>query len=720
MPSKSRAGTPSDFDHPLASTEPDMATQEPITQGPLQPRSVDSPVPPHADQPLPNSFPNQPSILDLRTVSEVKLEGSIADVAAPATSSSAQGLPRKASRNAFGIFDLGGGEPKTVQSSSDRDLRGKAEQPLSQPGDVLSESSIAIQRVPLNDSEETKRQKSSFRKSLVKMFDSFHASSGDPLGATGSGGASVRGDFILCGVDSKGAKRTVNQPISQVERSKSLKDPSATGKRRPMAERALTLIRAKSPPLPHGSQGSLQKSHTAHHPPHDSTDPTHSSSNSRPATPNANIVKPNPVRQSQLPVASTSKHFKSLSAPIVKHHEAASAGGGASNPSLVLLNSTDKDDEEDFERVYAVFVARFDTLRGNMIEYQYPVDSDLSGVEYQSLPSGSHAVMNDVIYFRKGHYYGICAFQRHVLTARDAEMQKERGARVRSVGILSTSFSGLHRHLPFLRSMANAFTVNLGEHDDLRTYFEARSIEIFPRVGLIESVGLPELQKDHPVSYFPKFIQIYGQNIFSLWKYVLLQKRVLFYGIPPVENLCYNIFCLNLLAANTIPIFQVPIRSQFFINVADIMELEHLKTFLACTTESIFGSKPQLWDLYVHHQDTSAQLLFTTALQKVDGAAEPAAPPKLTANEADAKRFLEITKIIDGGSNGKESSSVHGMGAIREEDGVLQRKSTEFESAADRDKKHRSKSPTALSTSPNDSSKFDVSSSMKSAFSLVQ
>ncbi|KAH9274243.1 hypothetical protein BASA83_003236 [Batrachochytrium salamandrivorans] len=44
-------------------------------------------------------------------------------------------------------------------------------------------------------------------------------------------------------------------------------------------------------------------------------------------------------------------------------------------------------------------VAHFNTHRGNIIEYQFPTHASIAGVEYKSIPSGAHAIAQDVIYF---------------------------------------------------------------------------------------------------------------------------------------------------------------------------------------------------------------------------------------------------------------------------------------------------------------------------------
>ncbi|KAJ3213738.1 hypothetical protein HDU67_002536 [Dinochytrium kinnereticum] len=671
---------PSDFDHPLAAAiseislkQEDADSSRPavglartdvanvhLATTPRVPSSDDSRLRPGRDL-----FSDEPHLEPFRAIAPVSVApGSLI-------------ISKKTSGSTMAAIEREGADNTAIHPRKDF-RRTTGDSNLEDTSEYLGSG----QRLRLNDVEEHRiKPKSSFRKSLVKMLDSFHVtgSSSDSSAPLASGTTSVG-----------------------VERAKSLKEVSGNRKR-PMAERALTLIRAKSPPLQekpsHQPSSSISQDTNGLIDPLTSAPSKFTGTAQQVSPPRSDPPYSRPVHTRTLSQPGThSKHFKSLSAPIGRSHdthhfdsEKASAGGGVSaSHSLVLINGYDKDDEDDFEKICAVFVARFDTLRGNMIEYQHPLAADLSGVEYQSLPSGSHAVISDVIYFRKGSHYGICAFQRHVLTARDAEMQKERGARVRSVGILSSSFSGLHRHLPFLRSMANAFSVNLGEHEDLRTYYEARSLEVFPRVGLIESVGLPDLQ-------------------------ALLHKRVLFYGIPPVENLCYNIFCMNLLGAHTLPLFPVHLRSQFFINVADIIELEHLKSFLACTTESIFGSKQQLWDLYVHHQDTSAQLIFSTSHIKSETTGEQTAPIKHSVNEVDVKRFAELSRFLE---NSSPIAGAGGVAVIKEEGSAVNpivEMGENIESADRLANRKLNRGDVSVGDS------FDsVSKEMKKAFTLVQ
>lgn len=44
----------------------------------------------------------------------------------------------------------------------------------------------------------------------------------------------------------------------------------------------------------------------------------------------------------------------------------------------------------------------------------------------------------------------------------------------------------------------------------------------------------------HPAGCFGQFINFFGENIFTLWKYVLLRRRVLFFSPPPIGVVCFR------------------------------------------------------------------------------------------------------------------------------------------------------------------------------------
>lgn len=81
------------------------------------------------------------------------------------------------------------------------------------------------------------------------------------------------------------------------------------------------------------------------------------------------------------------------------------------------------------------------------MEWCLPQDIDLEGVEFKSMASGSHKIQSDFIYFRKGPFFGLACFANMPV-----ESELERGARMKSVGILSPSYTLLYRYMHFLEN----------------------------------------------------------------------------------------------------------------------------------------------------------------------------------------------------------------------------------------------------------------------------
>ena len=44
----------------------------------------------------------------------------------------------------------------------------------------------------------------------------------------------------------------------------------------------------------------------------------------------------------------------------------------------------------------------------------------------------------------------------------------------------------------------------------------------------------------HPAGCFTQFINFFNIHIFSLWKFALLGKRILFFSPPPIGSVCYR------------------------------------------------------------------------------------------------------------------------------------------------------------------------------------
>ncbi|KXJ13053.1 protein LCHN [Exaiptasia diaphana] len=283
--------------------------------------------------------------------------------------------------------------------------------------------------------------------------------------------------------------------------------------------------------------------------------------------------------------------------------------------SLNLENNADiisPSSENIRDLIVAVFVVHFDTRKGNIIEWKYPRDIDLSEVEFKALASGSHTIMQDFVYFKTNdNLFGLSCFER--ITVDSVE---ERGSRMKSVGIICARYTSLHEHLPFLEDEVTKQLDNPGHYEDLRNYYDSfkhcivrnNFVASPPPEHLPGLEEIPVLKITHPAGCFPQFINFFGEKMFILWKFVLLQKRILFFSPPPVGVACYRVYCACLLASHGIPFgFETGSNPLFFTNVCDLDTLQNEHKYIACTTEKIFEMKDDVWDVYIDNQNIRAK-----------------------------------------------------------------------------------------------------------------
>ncbi|MBN3297565.1 DENN domain-containing protein 11 [Amia ocellicauda] len=270
-------------------------------------------------------------------------------------------------------------------------------------------------------------------------------------------------------------------------------------------------------------------------------------------------------------------------------------------------------DWEEKDQIVSVFVVTFDTRSGNIVEWCLPQDINLDGVEFKSMASGSHRIASDFIYFRKGSYFGLACFANMPV-----ESELERGARMKSVGILSPSYTLLYRYMHFLENQVRHQLEVPGHYSQLEAFYEdkkavlavgngaATSHQPGPWIPTINRCMHPEMKITHPAGCMSQFIKFFGEQIIILWKFALLRKRILIFSPPPVGVVCYRVYCCCCLAnvsllgvGMSVPEF----RPFFYINVADIEALETELSYVACTTEKIFEEKKDLYDVYVDNQN---------------------------------------------------------------------------------------------------------------------
>ncbi|XP_053283147.1 DENN domain-containing protein 11 [Pleuronectes platessa] len=299
-----------------------------------------------------------------------------------------------------------------------------------------------------------------------------------------------------------------------------------------------------------------------------------------------------------------------------------------------------RDQWEEKDQIVAVFVVTFDTRSGNMVEWCLPHDVNLDGVEFKSMASGSHRINSDFIYFRKGVYFGLACFANMPV-----ESELERGARMKSVGILSPSYTLLYRYMHFLENQVRLQLKCPGQYSPLEAFYEDKKAVLPPTgnglvtacptwsVTTINRCMHPEMKITHPAGCMSQFTQFFGEQIMVLWKFALLRKRLLLFSPPPVGVVCYRVYCLCCLANVSLPGVGVSVpelRPFFYINIADIPTLETEMSYVACTTEKIFEEKKELYDVYIDNQNVKTH--------------RPHLQPLLRLNAADKEKYRKLSE----------------------------------------------------------------------------
>uniref|UniRef100_A0A8D3DSN5 DENN domain-containing protein 11 n=2 Tax=Scophthalmus maximus TaxID=52904 RepID=A0A8D3DSN5_SCOMX len=330
------------------------------------------------------------------------------------------------------------------------------------------------------------------------------------------------------------------------------------------------------------------------------------------------------------------------------------AGGRVPFPGLSA-----RDQWEEKDQIVAVFVVTFDTRSGNMVEWCLPHDVNLDGVEFKSMASGSHRITSDFIYFRKGRYFGLACFANMPV-----ESELERGARMKSVGILSPSYTLLYRYMHFLENQVRHQLQCPGQYSPLEAFYEDKKAVLPPTgnglvtacptwsVTTINRCMHPEMKITHPAGCMSQFIQFFGEQIMVLWKFALLRKRLLIFSPPPIGVVCYRVYCCCSLANVSLPGIGVSVpelRPFFYINVADIPTLETEMSYVACTTEKIFEEKKELYDVYIDNQNVKTHRGHLQPLLRLN-----AADKEKYRKLSEQRQLLLYSQEVDGDCTSNE------------------------------------------------------------------
>jgi hypothetical protein len=294
------------------------------------------------------------------------------------------------------------------------------------------------------------------------------------------------------------------------------------------------------------------------------------------------------------------------------------------------------------ENLLGIFVVSFDTKRGNTVEWQIPQELRLERIEFKAMASGFHLIQNDLVYFSlpplppsHNDMYGLAAFQ-----SQRIDSSEERNVRMKSVGLIAKSYKFLRKYVTFLKNQVKHLLDTPGDYASLISLWTEKRVchpadfSLFEFAALVPPTMAPLANEDFldkvffskrsnlfkqvilagqdQIDYrlFSKFALYFGASIFSIWKYALLNKRLLFYSAPPINDLCSRVICSSEMIStnfNYVTKRQM-LRPYFYVNVTDIESLQEQPFFSACTSERIFESKEFLYDLFIKDSELKAVL----------------------------------------------------------------------------------------------------------------
>lgn len=258
-------------------------------------------------------------------------------------------------------------------------------------------------------------------------------------------------------------------------------------------------------------------------------------------------------------------------------------------------------------------------------------------MEFKSLPSGLHAVKEDLVYFIHGAHAGISAF------VQDAADAKHRNANFAAIGALvPLSYGQLGRswvHAEELRDLAREAVKNTSDTRALELFWKQhraggasrRSSTSPVATRPTSSAGLESRKRkralsdatlagftaegawpsDHPALHVPTVLDVFGPLLFPLQRAVLSRKRVLLLGSPSVQGNANTVYIASVLSSiprglgeslpteaeplfRTLPLFSVGIH-----DIPFLKSQEDSNGWIACTTDDILAEKKDLYDLVV-------------------------------------------------------------------------------------------------------------------------
>ena len=183
-------------------------------------------------------------------------------------------------------------------------------------------------------------------------------------------------------------------------------------------------------------------------------------------------------------------------------------------------------------------------------------------------------------------------------------------------------------------------------------YRETRSMS----TGSAFTPGQHTLAPHHPARNLMEMVSVFGPLIFPVYRAALLRKRILLITEAPVEFACdvvYNLSVLSSLAhaaASLVPRGdQRRTKALFNVGVQDIDMLSRLEEgWIACSTDDVLATKPELFDLAVFMPNTESKNAERKVWPKIVESSQDLSKqfPKVgvRASQRDAVRYEGLTE----------------------------------------------------------------------------
>ncbi|CAO3588329.1 unnamed protein product [Absidia cylindrospora] len=143
---------------------------------------------------------------------------------------------------------------------------------------------------------------------------------------------------------------------------------------------------------------------------------------------------------------------------------------------------------------------------------------------------------------------------------------------------------------------------------------------------------------------FSDMVLLLGPSVFVLWKAILLKQRILMMKpSPPMKKTCYfvyNAYLMDQWQSSTTPAIQSHMALKFNIGINDINELEkhHDSSYVACTSDTIFDIKKDLYDVLIKFPASNGSTM--QPLESITTSTP------ITVNAADRVRFRLLMHLF--------------------------------------------------------------------------